>query len=242
MNLPLAIVVSFIILISSAGWAQQPPVASAQQMTSQAGLAPGRYLGMIFGWQTTVTVVSTDVDGQIHGSLTSCPNEIRRQYGLQCATVEFNTQRGEDGLPEHIAPRPISNDSSATNDYTGIRACGDDLCIHVSRMIGREDGTGDEKVDVNVTLVKQATEAAPTTEQFPSVTPSGLASPGMPPMPSGTPLTQMGRPPLAPPGFAPPKMSPMPPGVSSTHPGSPPLSGSFPLVHAPQTVTPLPPK
>lgn len=234
MNLSLSIVLSFITLIPSAGWAQQSPMASTQQVTSQAGLAPGRYLGMIFGWQTTITVVSTDVEGQIHGSLTSCPNEIRRRYGLQCATVEFNTQRGEDGLPEHIAPRPITNDSSATNDYTRIRACGDDLCIHVSRMIGREDGEGDEKVDVNITLVQQATEAAPDAGQLPSAIPPGLASPGMPPMPSGAPLTQVGQSPLAPPGFASPKMSPM-------HPGPPPL-GSFPPVPAPQTVTPLSPK
>jgi hypothetical protein len=239
------IAISLITLFASTGWAQQSAVVPPQQVTPQADNvrpAPARYLGTIFGWQTTITVASIDMEGQIHGSLTSCPNEIRRQYGLQCATVDFNTQRGEDSLPEHIAPRPITNDSSATNDYTQIRACGDDLCTRVSRMIGREDGKGDEKVEVNITLVKQAAQATPETEQPPSLATAGFAQPGMPPIPPGASPTQLGRPPLGPPGFAPPGMPPMPSGVSPRRAGSPPLPPTIPPASGPlPAATPLSP-
>jgi len=238
------VAIALITLIASTGWAQQPTVAPAQQETSQADnvrLAPGRYLGMIFGWWTTVTVASIDMEGQIHGRLTSCPNAIRRQYGVQCAIVDFNTERGEDGLPEHIAPRPITNDSGATNDYTRIKACGENLCIRVSRMIGREDGKGDERVEVNITLVKQAGQAEPETEQPSSLAPPGFAPPGTPLMPPGASPTQVGRPPLQPPGFAPSGMPPMLPGASPRRAGSPPLPPTIPPAPAGSIVTPLSP-
>jgi hypothetical protein len=212
---------SVIAIIPIAGWAQQPALDSAQHMAPQVDKvppAPGRYLGMIFNWPTTVTVASVDKEGQIHGSLTSCPNEMRRKYGLQCSTVEFNTRPGKDGLPEHIAPRPITNDSSATNDYSRIEACGGDLCTHVSRMIGREDGKGDEKVDVDIKLMKQAADAAPTAEQPPPA-----------PMP------------IAPPTFTRPAM-PAVPGMPPTLAVPPSLPPATPVAPTPQTVAPLSPK
>jgi hypothetical protein len=214
MHLLASIFSSLIAIIPIAGWAQQPA-----PQDDHLPLVPGRYLGMIFNWQATVTVDSFDEKGQIHGSLTSCPNEIRRKYGLQCMTVEFNTRPGEDGLPEHIAPRPITDDSSATNDYTRIKACGEDLCTHVSRMLGREDGKGDEKVDVDIKLVKQSAEATPAAEQ-------------PPPAPI----------PLAPPTFARPAM-PAVPGMPSTHAVPPLLPPPAPFVApTPQAVAPSPPK
>jgi hypothetical protein len=236
------------IIIPIAGWAQQPAPASAQPAGPQddkAPPAPGRYIGTIFTWQTTVTVASVDKEGQIRGSLTSCPNEIRRRYGLQCSTVEFNSRPGGDGLPEHIAPRPITNDSSASNDYSRIRACGEDLCTSVSRMVGREDGKGDEKVDVDIKLAKQAAGTAPTAEQTPPAppmpfAPPGFARPGMP-LVSGAPPTQAGPPPLPPPMFARPGM----PGVSGMPPtqaGPPPLPPAPAVTPTPQDAAPPSPK
>jgi hypothetical protein len=247
MKLLLSVICSVIAIIPITGWAQQPAPDSAQPMSprdDKGPPAPGRYAGRILTWQTTVTVVSIDKEGQIHGSLTSCPNEIRRRFGLQCSTVEFNTRPGEDGLPEHIAPRPITNDSSATNDYSGIRACGEDLCTRVSRMVGREDGKGDEKVDVDIKLVKQAAGTAPDGEQTPPASmpfaPPSFARPGMPGV-SGGPPTQAGSPPLPPPMFARPGM-PGASGMPPTRAGPPPLPQAHPIAPTPQDAAPPSPK
>jgi hypothetical protein len=238
---------SVIAFIPIAGWAQQSAVDSAQPMglrDDKVPLAPGRYIGIIFTWQTTVTVDSLDNEGQIHGSLTSCPNEMRRRYGLQCSTVEFNTRPGEDGLPERVAPRPITSDSSTTSDYSRIRACGEDLCTRVSRMVGREDGKGDEKVEVDIKLVKQAAGAAPTPEQtLPApmpLAPPTIARPGMPDV-SGMPPGQAGPPPLTPPTFARPRM-PDVSGMPPTRAGPPLLPPAPPVAPTPQDAAPPSPK